>query len=574
MHLHCRLGLTLMSCAMLLTATAAMAEPVKLSLSNPKGDVSLWMESSLKRIFPKSPPGDTATRTLDAARNQKLSFQIGINNQALHPATAEVKTTAPEGIGVQIRRVGYVPMHHMTPGTRPEELDGVDYLPGLVPDPLFPEQKVQVGPLESQSFWVTVDVATTATPGTYNIPFDVLFVHDKTSTTLTAEVNVHEFTINKRKDFPVTHWWRPSSIYNHYEVEPWSDEWFTITEKYIRDMVEHGSNVVLVNTLEVRREVFRQPNQMLTITKDGDKYNFDYSVVRKFVHMAKDAGMEYFEWPHLWIYWGVKNPMVVYKKTDKGYELYFPLDSDGFAPEYIDFLKQYLDSLHAFLKEEGLLEKSFFHLSDEPSHGEHYERYKKARGILKDIAPWMKVMDALSHIDYGKNGVTDIPVPLITTAKQFKDAGIPHWAYYCCAPTGDYVNRFMDTPLPKVRMTGMLLYRLGADGFLHWGYNYWDKIEQDHPLDVYVQGDAGAWPGIPYGDPFVVYPGENGPVSSTRWEIFAESLQDYAMLQTAGINPDDTLLQEIQDYHIFPKTEGWILKTVEEILKRKPQQGQ
>jgi hypothetical protein len=129
----------------------------------------------------------------------------------------------------------------------------------------------------------------------------------------------------------------------------------------------------------------------------------------------------------------------------------------------------------------------------------------------------------------------------------------------------------MDTPLPKVRMTGMLLYRLGADGFLHWGYNYWDKLEQDHLLDVYNRGDAGMWPDIPYGDPFVVYPGENGPVSSTRWEIFAESLQDYAMLQTAGIDPEDPLLQEIQDYHMFPKTEGWILKTVEEVMKRKSQ---
>lgn len=553
--------------ALLFIGTAgAAAAPALMELTNPKGQVSIWMESSLKRIFPKSPPGNTTSRTLHAARNQKVSFQVGIRNSALHSATANLSTTEPEGLSVQIRRVGYVPMRHLTPGTRPEELDGTDYLPGLVPDPLFPEQQLVAGPLESQAFWITVDVATTATPGTYDIPFNVLFVHDKLSTTVTARVHVHEFTIAKRKNFPVTHWWRPSSIYGHYKMKPWNDEWFAMTEKYIRDMVEHGSNVVLVNTLEFRREVFKQPNQMLTIRKEGDRYTFDYSVVRRFVQMAKQAGMEYFEWPHLWIYWGVKNPMVVYKESG---ELYFPLDSDGFAPEYIEFLRQYLASLHAFLTEEGILEKSFFHLSDEPDTGEHYERYRKARGILKEIAPWMKVMDALSHIDYGKNGVTDIPVPLIVTAKSFKEAGIRHWAYYCCAPTGDYLNRFMDTPLAKVRMSGMLFYRLGAEGFLHWGYNYWDKIEKDQLLDVYCQGDAGAWPMIPYGDPFVVYPGPDGPVSSTRWEIFAESLQDYAMLQTAGISPDDPLLREIEDYHRFPKSESWILETVQKVLKQK-----
>jgi len=559
-------------CLVILPCSIAMAKPLVVTLTNPKGDASLWMESSMKRIFPKSPAGDSQTRTIEAARNQKVSFQIGIRNEALHPLTVAVSTTAPADLGIQIRRVGYVPMRHLTIGTSAAELDGEEYLPGLVPDPLFPEQQLMAGPLESHAFWVTVDVPTTATPGAYDIPFNLSFVHNKTSTTLSARINVNEFTINERKDFPVTHWWRPSSIYGHYKLEPWSDEWFAMTEKYIRDMVEHGSNVVLVNTLEFRREVFKVPNQMLTITKNGDKYEFDYSVVRRFVHMAKGAGMEYFEWPHLWIYWGVKNPMVVYKKSGDKYELYFPIDSDGFAPEYIDFLKQYLDSLHAFLIEEGILEKSFFHLSDEPGEGDHYVRYKKARGILKDIAPWMKVMDALSHLDYGKNGVTDIPVPSIVTAKSFKDAGIPHWAYYCCGPRGDYLNRFMDTPLAKVRMSGMLFYRLGAEGFLHWGYNYWDKIEQDHLLDVYQQGDAGAWPDIPYGDPFVVYPGNDGPVSSTRWEIFAESLQDYAILQTAGIAPDDPMLGEIVDYNRFPKSEDWILNTLDKIIKQQPKQ--
>ena len=207
MRLKCDFWCTLLSISIVLACSSAMAEPLTLSLTNPKGDVSIWMESSLKRIFPKSAPGESSTRTLNAARNQKVSFQIAINNKAPFPATAQLSTVAPENIGVQIRRVGYVPMHHMTVGTRPEELDGVEFLPGFVPDPLFPEQQVTAGPLESQSFWITLDVSTTATPGKYTIPFTMLFVHDQTSTTLTAEVNVRDFTINKRKDFPVTHWW-------------------------------------------------------------------------------------------------------------------------------------------------------------------------------------------------------------------------------------------------------------------------------------------------------------------------------------------------------------------------------
>src|SRR5690606_4419456 len=112
-----------------------------------------------------------------------------------------------------------------------------------------------------------------------------------------------------------------------------------------------------------------------------------------------------------------------------------------------------------------------------------------------------------------------------------------------------------------------LFYHLKAQGFLHWGYNYWNKLESEEVLDPYAHGDAGQYPGIPYGDPFVVYPGPDGPISSIRWEVFAESLQDYAILQSAGIDPDDDRFVELRTYADYPKSEEWIKNTLLEILK-------
>jgi hypothetical protein len=68
--------------------------------------------------------------------------------------------------------------------------------------------------------------------------------------------------------------------------------------------------------------------------------------------------------------------------------------------------------------------------------------------------------------------------------------------------------------------------------------------------------------------PFVVYPGPDGPYDSIRWEIFAESLQDYAVLQSAGIAADDPLLNDLKGYDDFPKSEKWIQDTVKKILER------
>jgi hypothetical protein len=92
-------------------------------------------------------------------------------------------------------------------------------------------------------------------------------------------------------------------------------------------------------------------------------------------------------------------------------------------------------------------------------------------------------------------------------------------------------------------------------------------LEQERLIDPFTDASSDLWPGIPYGDPFMIYPGKDGPIDSIRWEVFAESLQDYAILQTAGISPDDALLEDIKTYANFPKNEDWIEAKLEQILR-------
>jgi hypothetical protein len=117
-------------------------------------------------------------------------------------------------------------------------------------------------------------------------------------------------------------------------------------------------------------------------------------------------------------------------------------------------------------------------------------------------------------------------------------------------------------------MLGWLFYRNRARGFLHWGYNYWYRSQTRELINPYQVLDGHWWPNWAYGDPFLVYPGEDGPVDSLRWEVFAEGLQDYALLQTAGVDPDDASLAAIQDYAEFPRDEGWIAERRSELLSK------
>jgi hypothetical protein len=533
----------------------------------------MWVATSLQRVFPTSPPVDQKDIQLPAARNSTLSFQVVVRNETPKRGfrvRCEVDG-APE-LGIQVRRVGYVPMPHRNTDIDLKVADGAEHLPGLVPDPLFPEQTAEVGPYENQSFWITIKVPATVAPGMRNLNIRLSSETGKETTrtalgTLSAHVDVRPFTIKPRHDFPVTHWWSADGIYDFYKTEPFSETWWKYTERYVADMTAHGSNVIAVPVFQTRREVVARPAQLLKVTEiSPGKYSFDFSDVRRFIDMGKRSGMEYFEFPHMWLYWGVREPIHVYQQQGDQYKLLWPTATPPTTGVYRDFLEQYLPALRKFLDEEQLLpDRTFFHVSDEPP-GETLENYKRARALLKELAPWMKVMDALSDIQYGKQHITDMPVVILESAQNYIDAGIPHWVYYCTGPRGDYLNRFYDTPLATVRMSGFLFYHLGAKGFLHWGYNYWYKMDTQQLEDTFKEGAGGDWPGIAYGDPFVVYPGPDGPIDSIRWEVFAESLQDYAMLQTAGINPDSAMLSDIKSYKDFPRQQEWVERRVKEIL--------
>jgi hypothetical protein len=529
----------------------------------------VWLESSLKRVYPRSEPPAEREMRIPAARNGRLSFQACVRNLSTSPMNVRCDVTADAGLTVQVRRVGFVPVNHFTVDTDPTDLEGEGHVPGLVPDPLFPEQTAHFGLKETQPFWVTIHVAADARPGPHDIKVHFDLGGGK-SRDLSAVADVAELVIRPRKDFPVTHWWRAEAIWDFYKTGMWEDErLWKLTEAYLLDYSQHGNDVVYVPLFFMRRETFKRPAQLLKVmSPSADKYEFDWSDTQRFIDLARKCGITRFEWPHMWIYWGVENPIRVYTWKDGKASMLWPPDIGATSETYLTFLRQFLPQFHDFLKKNDLLDKSFFHLSDEPGGDKHVQNYKKARAVLDDLVPWMagRIMDALSDIRYGREKLTDIPIPLVSAAQAYIDEKIPHWVYYCCAPTGKWLNRFMDTPLTKVRMSGWLFYRMNARGFLHWGYNYWHMMESETLADPFTMSTGGAWPSIPHGDPFVVYPGPDGPIDSIRWEVFAESLQDYAILQSAGVTADDEMLSQIKSYAEFPRSQEWIEQRLRRVL--------
>jgi hypothetical protein len=557
--------------ALALLVSLAFCVPVSAAEPSRPG-TKCWVQSSLSRVYPASPaPEQSKPLRIPAARNGRFSFQACVRHEQTSMLRVRCDVTSDDpDIKAQVRRVGMVPMIHHTTDTPLDDLDGKPFMPGLVPDPLFPDNNWVIGPRETQPFWITIRVPANAKPGPHELKVRFDLGNGKHED-LIATLDVSELVIKPRHDFPVTHWWRAEAIWDYYKTGMWEDpRLWTLMEAYLRDYVDHGNDVIFVPVFFSRRETFKRPAQLLKVTSpSAGKYEFDWTEVQRFVDLARKCGIERFEWPHLWIYWGVENPIRVYTWQSGKAEMLWPPDTGATSETYLAFLRQFLPQFHDFLKRNDLLEKSYFHLSDEPGSDKHVANYKRARAVLDELAPWMggRIMDALSDIRYGREHLTDIPIPMVNAAQRYIDEGIPHWVYYCCAPRGRWLNRFMDTPLPKVRMSGWLFYRLGAKGFLHWGYNYWHFMESERITDPFTMATGGDWPGIPHGDPFVVYPGRDGPIDSLRWEVFAESLQDYAILQSANVKPDDAMFEGIHSYADFPRSEQWLDQNLRRALR-------
>lgn len=87
--------------------------------------------------------------------------------------------------------------------------------------------------------------------------------------------------------------------------------------------------------------------------------------------------------------------------------------------------------------------------------------------------------------------------------------------YLCGAPA--HPNTFTFSPAIESQLIPWIALKMDADGYLRWAYNSWsDADPYKNPVFNFIQGDD-----------YYVYPGKDGPVSSIRWELLKEGIEDF-----------------------------------------------
>ncbi|MBP5274712.1 MAG: DUF4091 domain-containing protein [Abditibacteriota bacterium] len=534
--------------------------------------MKLFLVNSTKRVFPSDNGSDLKFYDVYAARNETVSWQIVMYNDTTYPMTCKVSAESALKSRIRLEQLIWAKAH--TIDTPPEELDGVGLIPGLIPEPLVDEDQVMIPPFSNRAFWVDTYIPAEQPAGACCItavaeccPFGgEEFTEEYKSV---FDINIADFTVKNKKTLRCLHWFYCDSLCDYYKVEPFTEEFWPVCEKYMRDYSDHGNTMIYLPLFTPPLDGVKRPTQLLGVERTAkDKYSFDFTLADKYVELAGKCGIKEFECVHFFTQWGCSHPIRIYSDPSDEESVLFDPESSATGEEYRAFLSQLIPAIKAWGEERGIFDNIFYHLSDEPHGEEHLRNYKAARDMMREIAPWMKTMDALSDTEIAIKAGVDMPISSVHCAENFIEANIPHWVYYCCGPKGKCINRFMDTPLWKERMLGAAMYKLGALGFLQWGYNYWYKIGTRKMINVYEDQTSENYPGIPMGDAFEVYPSPEGPVDSLRWEVFRELLEDHDLLKAVEADRTQTSLREIINYRDFPRDEGFIFKLRKELLEK------
>lgn len=486
--------------------------------------------SPLEKVFCRPELEAEELKKLSGLRGETVSFQIAVHADLRAEAICRIHSNT--ALGIKIRETGLVPC--TVPAMR-EDPFTLTTLPGLFPDPLLPagNRWIYLSPHNWHSFWISVEIPEDAAERNAELLIEVEirnFYRPEESNLqkilLPLEIIPETLPEQTLKNI---NWFYADCIMTYYKVDCWSREHWKLLEQYFKNMAEHGNNTLLTPLWTVPLDTAiggeRPTVQLLEITLENGEYHFDFTRLGKWIALAENCGIKYFEMSHAFTQWGAKCTPKIVVKVNGSEEKRFGWHVAADSPEYAKFLRSLMAELIPFLKEQGIEKKCYFHVSDEPSYKD-IDSYRKAMELLKSAIGDFPILDALSKIEFLEQGITQYPVPGTSEIEAFMKASPKErWVYYAGFWENGLPNRQFGMPSIRNRIMGTLLYLYNLDGFLHWGYNFWyTALCKDLDINPYLVTDAGRK--FCGGGSFMVYPGEEGPVDSLHFEVFRDGLQD------------------------------------------------
>ncbi len=507
-------------------------------------NIDLFAVSDLDQVFKDgyNLPLRRDSVKMSGIRNEILSGQcVFKSNKLLEDVTVVLSSMSNSGSGYDIpdenvtwNFVGSIPLSENAPNQLNDVL--VRKAPAHFPDYLMENKQLDVEKGVYQAVWLTVEVPKTAPAGKYIASLTVKCSSMEQS--IPFELEVFPLTLPDDRHLKVTEWYSTRNFEKLHGIkEKYSKDWFNMLGIYADNLVSHRQNIfqVPMNSIEISQQ------------KNGELI-FDFTRFDQIAQVFWDTGkMDYLETGEL-ARFGEK----VWFSTDihfKDFQVYDLEKEEQITMDGMDVIPSLLPAFENHLRSKGWLEKTLFHVKDEPTL-RNVTAWKETSKIIHKYAPDLVRIDALETTHLFDD--IEIAVPKLDylagwldTYQEAARQGTELWFYTVgIYQARSYPNKTIDMPLIDNRILHWLNYRYDLTGFLHWGWNQWT----DNPFEEV---------GMHIGDGWHVYPSEKGVMNSLRWEQMRNGIQDYEyfwLLENRIRNLRDSLGSRFQ--WIDPKQRG------------------
>ncbi|MFC2115878.1 DUF4091 domain-containing protein [Bacteroidota bacterium] len=400
--------------------------------------------------------------------------------------------------------VGSVKLTKNSPNPPRSELTRL--APASFPDYLRAEKQLNINKGIYQSVWLTINIPEDSGTGTFVGNLSV--ISDQGQKSIPVILSIYPLSLPVERNLKIAEWYNTRKFSSFHGIqEEYSDPWFAMLKNYADNMVAH------------RQNVFRVPANTIKISQSTDgSLQFDYTRFDQIAQVFWNTGkMDYMETGEMtkfgegdWFSTEILFKDFPVQNVETGKIISMPGDK---------VLPFFLPDLESHLRQKGWLEKTLFHVKDEPTLVNALAWLEKSRYFQK-YAPDLIIMDAIETTYLF--GDIDVAIPKLDyldanydVYKKGQEEGAELWFYTVgIYQNSTYMNKTIDVPLIDSRLLHWINYKFDLTGYLHWGWNQWN----DNPYE-----DVG----MHIGDAWHVYPIKDGVLNSLRWEEMRNGIQDY-----------------------------------------------
>lgn len=519
----------------------------------PAAAMDIWTVSSYENIFRDAQKNGRSEPfyQLVMAKNEAESFQVLMKSDEsfmIESVTFSDLTDGPKripGKSASYNFVDYVYMKGNTAHQAPQYL--VRTGEGYYPDPLSNNPGINVKASETQPVWITIHTPEKCKAGNYR---GTITIKTNLGTyRVDYGVEVCDITIPgpHRANFDFMHhqqiagtWYYDATKGNHpqdvitqiYGWKRWTPQWWALVADMAQKMKDSRCNVLFVNSQQLLLDGG-------TTLKNG-KFDFNWSKFDEYIQFFMDRKVvKKLEGLHFGSTIGdVGITFKSYVLVNNEQGVLASTNLEPMSPDCDTFFSQFIPALYQHLQKKGWLNIWIQHIGDEAVSGLQHRQYGYYMNKMKTLAPKMHCGDPTFSLASAKNAVAkgaDVVTPIEELLQGYKvnfdslkNQGVTVYAYNCCGPGNEWLNRFIDKPVWQQRSLGWLCYKWGITGWLHWGWNFWVDWYQDTLHTIDQEGFKG--------DHYSVYPDvENNRIKNSIRQIAIRDMsEDYELLLALG----------------------------------------